>query len=75
MSLHADTTKGRRTTAIVLAAVLMSLLAAGAIIEKLNQNTSRSGDSTVTTPGADETGNWTPERMRSATPQPMPHVP
>jgi hypothetical protein len=72
--MHADTGKRSRTTAIVLTAVLVSLLAAGVIIQRVSQSSGRSGDSTVTTPSVEETGGWTPERMRSATPQPMPGV-
>ncbi|MET3721460.1 hypothetical protein ABIB27_003333 [Arthrobacter sp. UYEF21] len=70
--MHADTGKRRRTTAIVLTAFLVALLAAGVIIQRVSQSSDGSGDSTVTTPGVEETGGWTPERMRSATPQPMP---
>jgi hypothetical protein len=72
---HLGTDKRRRAAGLILAAILAALLTLGVIIQRASQAPGGSGDSTVTTPGVGETSSWSPDRMKSATPQPMPRVP
>lgn len=73
--IQRSTDKRRRTTGLILTAILVALLTAGVIIQRASQTPGGSGDSTVTTPGVEETSTWSPDRMKSATPQPIPRVP
>jgi hypothetical protein len=66
----------RKTVGIVAVSVLLALLVGGAIAETVGRNSAgNSGDTHVTTPKEGERREWTPERMRSASPEPMPKIP
>jgi hypothetical protein len=78
--LNVETTEKRRrlTFIIVLASVVAALLmGAVVIIQKAGQGPAVNTEivEPVTTPKEGENREWTPERMRSASPAPMPTWP
>lgn len=65
-----------KTGSIIAVSVLVALLVGGVILERAGRNSEEnSGDTQVTTPKEGEQQEWTPERMRSASPAPMPKAP
>ena len=65
-----------KTARFITVSVLVAFLVGGVILERAGRNSEEnSGDTQVTTPKEGEQREWTPERMRSASPAPMPKVP
>lgn len=73
------TRKGRRMALIIVLASVLTALLVGAVvvIQKAGQGPDENTESVtpVITPREGENREWTPERMRSASPAPMPKWP
>jgi hypothetical protein len=73
------TRKGRRMALIIVLASVLTALLVGAVvvIQKAGQGPDENTEivTPVITPREGENREWTPERMRSASPAPMPKWP
>lgn len=69
---------GKRTKPVLAAALVVALAALliGGIITQSEPGTNENtGDTQTTSPREGENREWTPERMKSASPAPMPRMP